>query len=1234
MWSSRPTSNKPRMILALVPRRMARLAAVCSMLFGAVSISGQTSPGNVRNQCAAAEFKQGVVVEGVTKNSEGEKAGLEEGDIILSWSRGEARGEIESPFDLSEIETEQAPRGRVTLDGTRGGAKETWVIGPDKWGIQARPSVPESLLAIYRDGQELAKSGKLSDAVGRWRVAVAEGQKYQCSWLSPWLLFHAAGALADARQWKESNALYQAAIGQAADARPGIMAQILQALGRVFGQQGDPANAEKCQQEALREIQRSGSDRLAAAESLRSLGNIAIDHGDLNKAEDYYRQGLAIGEKLAPGSRVVAAGLGNLGGVAWRRGDLAKAEEYYRQNLEITGKLAPGSLGVATTLNNLGNVAWSRSDLSKAEEYYHQGLEIQEKLAPGSLAVAAGLNNLGIVAYARGDPAKAEEYYRQAFEIEEKLAPGSLDLASNLNNLGLVAYVRGDLAKAEEYYRRNLEITEKLAPGSLDVASTLDNLGGVAEGRDDLAKAEEYIRRALEIEEKLAPGSLDVATTLNDLGEIARKRGDLAKAEKYFQQALTINEKPAPGSIAVATSLSLLGEVARERGDLAKAEEYFQQTLGIREKLAPGSLDLAVGLNSLGEVARDRGDSAKAEEYYLQAVEIRKRIAPQGADYAESLAALAAVMRDKQQADEATRLYAQAIDVLDSQLARLGGSSGVRAGFRAKHADYYSDYADLLLTQKQAEVAFQVLERSRARTLLETLTEAHVDIRQGADPSLLERERTLQVTLAAKSNRKITLLGGEHTDEQIAAFSTEIGELLSQYQEVEGQIRATSPSYAALTQPQPLSAKEVQQQLLDADTVLLEYSLGGKRSFVFALTPTSLDSYELPKRSDIEDAAHPVYDLLTSRNRWIEGETSAQRRERVAKGEAEYQKTVATLSRMILSPLAARLEGKRLLIVADGALQYIPFAVLPVPTGDSSKTPVPLVAEHEIVNLPSASVLALLRRQASGRSAGPKEVAVLADPVFDKDDPRVGKATKNKPVTETASAKETIRSVPEPSLPEPSFREQLTRSLGDVGLETRQGGSALPRLAFSRREAEAILAMTDRGKGMEALDFQASRETAVSKDLSQYRIVHFATHGLLDNEHPELSGLVLSLVDQEGRPRDGFLNLEDVYNLTLPADLVVLSACETGLGKQITGEGLVGLTRGFMYAGATRVVASLWKVDDAATAELMGRFYRGMLKEGLRPAAALRQAQMEMQKQKRWSDPYYWAAFTLQGEWK
>jgi len=1119
-----------------------------------------------------------VVVESVAKNSEGEKAGLAGGNVILSWTRGDVKGEIESPFDLSEIEMEQEPLGRVTLQGETG---QTWVIGPDKWGVQARPNFAGNLLRVYRQGQELANAGKLDEATARWRKAANDHGSSRCSWIGPWLLFHAAQTLADKQRWKESDAFYQGAVERAQSAETRIRVQLQQAWAESFRLQGDGDNAEKHYLLALNESRQLRSDSGFVDRSLTGLGLIAQDRGDLDKAEDYFQQALAIREKVVP-----------------------------------------GSLDVARCLNHLGNIADDRGDLDKAREYYLQALEIEKNLAPDGLDVGNSLNNLGNVAYYRGDLDQAGEYYRAGLEIRKKLAPGSLDVAGSLNNLGNVATDRGDLARGEEYQRQALEILTKVAPATR--ALVLNNLGEVALDRGDLVRAEEYCRQALEIQKKLAPVSLDAAVSLLNLCEVARKRTDLARAEEYCRQAQEILEKVAPASREEAANLINLGEVAHERSDLDKAERYQHQGREILEKVAPGSLDLAASLINLGEVAREKHELAKASEYYAQALEIRTKLAPASAGTAESLAGLAGIMRDQQQGEQAARLYSEAIDVLESQLAHLGGSGDIRAGFRAKHADYYSAYADLLLAQKQPEVAFQVLERSRARTLLETLTEAHVDIRQGADPYLLEQERALQVKLTAKSNRKINLLQGNHTDEQVAAINKEIDDYLRQYQEVEGQIRTSSPNYAALTQPRPLSAREIQQQLLDTDTVLLEYSLGEKRSFVFVLTPVSLDSYELPKRSEIEDTARHVYDLLTERNRWIKGETVSQRKQRIAQREAEYRKAAATLSRMILGPASARLEGKRLLIVADGALQYVPFAALPVPSSNASKPEVVMVAEHEIVNLPSASVLALLRRQANARGAAPMEVAVLADPVFDKDDSRVGKARKTKQAVVHASETKII----------PQFPYQLSRSLDDIRPDASGGDFALPRLSFSRQEADAIMATTSRGKGMVALDFDASRDTALSKDLGRYRIVHFATHGLFDNTHPELSGLVLSLVDREGKSRDGFLDLEDVYNLTLPADLVVLSACETGLGKQIVGEGLVGLTRGFMYAGATRVVASLWKVDDVATADLMGRFYRGMLKDGLRPTAALRQAQIEMQKQKRWSDPYYWAAFTVEGEWK
>jgi CHAT domain-containing protein len=238
-------------------------------------------------------------------------------------------------------------------------------------------------------------------------------------------------------------------------------------------------------------------------------------------------------------------------------------------------------------------------------------------------------------------------------------------------------------------------------------------------------------------------------------------------------------------------------------------------------------------------------------------------------------------------------------------------------------------------------------------------------------------------------------------------------------------------------------------------------------------------------------------------------------------------------------------------------------------------------------------------------------LAVFADPVFAAGDSRV-----KRPVAQGEG---------------PAGTGELVRSAEELGLD----GARLPRLPGTRREAAAIAALVPEAARSISTDFDASRVALSSPDIAQYRILHLATHGLLNSVHPELSGVVLSLVDRQGQAQDGFLRLHEVYNLKLAAELVVLSACQTALGKEIRGEGLVGLSRGFMYAGAPRVMASLWKVDDRATAELMKRFYSAMLgKDALRPAAALRAAQVQMWKTKGFEDPYYWAAFTLQGDWK
>src|SRR5262249_15798068 len=340
---------------------------------------------------------------------------------------------------------------------------------------------------------------------------------------------------------------------------------------------------------------------------------------------------------------------------------------------------------------------------------------------------------------------------------------------------------------------------------------------------------------------------------------------------------------------------------------------------------------------------------------------------------------------------------------------------------------------------------------------------------------------------------------------------------------------------------------------------------------------------------------------------------------RLLQAETEFHNASTALSQMLLGPVASQLGTKRIVVVADGALQYIPFAALPVPIGhtadalDNSATYRPLIAEHEIASWPSGPARGGIRKDVTNRTAAPKTVAVLADPVYTIEDPRI-KVSVTKPAPEIA-------------------RRVATRPPEVVRSASESGLTNFRRLRFSREEAETIATLAA-GRELTALDFEASRATATSEKLNEYRILHFAAHGLLNSNHPELSGLVLSLVDQQGKSQDGFLRIHEIYNLKLNADLVVLSACQTALGKEIRGEGLVGLTRGFMYAGAARVIASLWNVEDRATAELMKRFYEGMLNRQLKPAAALREAQLTLARDKRWSAPYYWAAFVLQGEWR
>src|SRR6266508_3266931 len=905
-----------------------------------------------------------------------------------------------------------------------------------------------------------------------------------------------------------------------------------------------------------------------------------------------------------------------------------KSAENYHEALELYRR-AGYRYGEAAALNSIGDIYRSLGEMQKALEKLNEALPISQAVSDRKME-GETLNNIGLVYRSLGETQKALEKYNEALPIRRAVGDRKGE-AQTLYNIGALYYRLGDMQKALEKYNEALAI--KRAIGDRRGEDTiLHNIGDVYRALGEPQKAMEKFNEALLLSRELGDRSGE-AITLTNIGGVYRELGDMQKALEKYNEALPIRQAISDRR-GEAVTLGNIGTVYRSLGDMQKALEINNEALPISQATGDRFTEGLI-LHNIGMAYNSLGEAQKALDKFNEALSIRGAIGARSEE-AQTLLGIAQVEQKRGNLTLARQSLEQAVGIIESLRANISGQ-GLHAFFFASRQEIYQSYIDVLMQMHKQNpaaafdsLALEISERARARSLLELLKESRADIRQGGDSSLLERERSLRRQINEKAAAEVRLLSRKHTPEEAAAAAKEIAAITTEYEELQGQIRARSPRYAALTQPQPLGLAEIQQLVLDPDTLLLEYSLGDDASHLFLVSQTSLTSHRLPKRAEIEAAARRVREMLTAPQPQP-GDTEAKRQARVKEAGETYWKQAAELSRMLLGPVASQLGRKRLAIVADGALQYIPFAALPAPSPgndegrNSGAEPQPLFVDHEIVSLPSASTLATLRRETAGRKPAEKSLAVLADPVFTDDDTRVRRDVGK------VGAKEKTRSADSDEMDIVSL--QMSRSGRETGVIGAEAGFG--RLLSTRREAGAISALVPERERMQALDFEASRMTALRPELGEYRIVHFATHGMLNNIHPELSGIVLSLVDKEGQPQDGFLRLQDIYNLKLPAELVVLSACQTGLGKEIKGEGLIGLTRGFMYAGAPRIVASLWKVDDRATSELMKRFYQGMLgPEALRPAGALRQAQLSIWKQKQWREPYYWAAFVLQGEWK
>lgn len=871
---------------------------------------------------------------------------------------------------------------------------------------------------------------------------------------------------------------------------------------------------------------------------------------------------------------------------SWRR-----AATLYLDALELAREVDE-PLWQAEALQRLGRL--HRKYLEEPREaigYYRRALPIFEDLGRVE-SQSTVLINLGRLHYDLGEMDRAVEYWERALPFARRSGDRHGE-AGVVNNLALAARHFGDAQKALTFYDRSIEILEGLDLPE-ERGRAFFNRGRLYQALGQSRQALADLDRAFSIGRDLEEPRL-LAMVLTAIGQIRKIGGDLDGALEALEEARRLREATEQERGLAVTLLSL-GSVYEELGREEQAAELDHRALAIFRR-HQSRREVARALTALGRLETTARRTEEALRLLAEALPVFRDLRDPAGEIG-ALLAMAHAERARGDPAGALRRVEEALGGLE-ELRSRAATQDLRRSFAASHRDPYDFHIDLLMELDRrdpgagyATRALEAAERSRARSLLELLTENRETLVAGADPELLARERDLEHRLALVDQRRLELLDQSTpaTPEQIAGLETRLDDALRELRAVRGQIFAESPRYASLARPPRFGVRDIQTRALDAETVLLEVHLGAERSHLWAVTPDSVTSFELPPRSEIEEAARNAHELL---------EKSHQRRFQGAAALA-----LDRLSHMVLDPVADLLGDKRLLIAADGALHYVPFAALPLPGASPAS---PLISVHEVVHVPSASALIVLRDQRDRPDRPPATglLAVIADPVFDLNDPRM---TGHEDEGPGGSA---------------------TR---ESGADQNDGGS-LGRLRFSRVEAESILDLAGTGSTFQALGFEATREAATAPDLGRYRIVHFSTHGRIDAERPELSQLVFSRFDRLGRPREGSLLAHEVFDLDLPAELVVLSACETALGQEVRGEGLVGLTQGFLSAGAAAVLVSLWRVDDRATARLMERFYRRLLAGGS-PAESLREAQLSLREETGWRAPYYWAGFVLQGEWR
>ena len=899
-----------------------------------------------------------------------------------------------------------------------------------------------------------------------------------------------------------------------------------------------------------------------------------------------------------------------------KRGQADKALIQLRNALNLY-TAAKNNSGMAAAHNELGDLYLRQGQYQVALDHYQKAFEGFFAGDPKKEAVTSGVASAAA-------PAAVTTAAGAAATIGDDSYNANLMLAK----MGEVNFRLGKTADSKAAYGRM--VVKKPEGAAAKAGRRFGGLsaitGAISTGKVSVSAPTSALTMALEAKKELDEYRVSIVYSSYELGmgRLAYADGDLEAASKHFNNALEASGSTIAGIAKLgqvrrfrAAARTSLGDVALRQGKFKDATKFYNDA----KKGAQDDKRLDLMWPAQRGLGRSLWLQAAQEKDAKKGLALREQAV---ANYRESLGTIETLRQGSLRADESRTTFLASIkDVFDEAAAAnaalaLMTNPTAGASLSGKSLDYAAE-------------AFRISEQSKARSLLDMLTETDAAITEGVPADLLKRKRE---NLDQQQDIADILTGVNISTEEVkkkpSELDADLEKLQVEYEEIENQIRTASPRYASLTSNKPLTLAEVQQNVLDDQTVLAEYALQPDDSYLFVASKSAVNLFKLPPRMSIDRLAMELRaQLIPSKlQRRIVGIDVAEANRGLGiaatapEDVAPFISASNALYKVVLEPAAAMIGDKRLMVVADGALSYIPFEVLlkTPDTGDFSSLNY-LVKSNEVIYAPSASVVGAIKQQRTKNTS--RAMLIIADPVFNSNDTRAQK----RPATPPADAD--VRGL------------GIQSALADVSGSApptpsgQMEGLPLARLNGTRTEADQIskLAKASGGQADVWLDLDANEDNLDARDISKYRVIHVATHGLLNAERPQFTGVVLSLVGN--KTHDGFVRTDEVFNLHLGSPLVMLSACETGLGKEKRGEGVMGLTRAFMYAGAPTVGVSLWSVADKSTADLMTDFYKRLLSsgEGTTSSSALRGAQLAMITGKKYSAPFFWAPFVLVGDW-